>query len=129
MSNTPEEILERWMEYVNKLEVERVANLYDNRCTLLPTFSPHCISTPQQINEYFRQMSARKNMRVELHPDTLRKMKIDESKYIMTGTYSFHFLADDANLIFPSRFTFILDISKEKPIIHHHSSQLPRTLS
>jgi hypothetical protein len=129
MSNTPEEILEGWMEYVNKLEVERVVSLYDNRSTFLPTFSPHCISKPQQINEYFRQLTTRKNMRVELHPKTLRRMEIGENTYIMTGIYSFHFVVDDANLTFPSRFTFVLDISKEKPIIHHHSSQIPRTLS
>jgi hypothetical protein len=129
MSATPEDIVERWMEYVNKLEVESVVELYDDKSMLLPTFSPHRMSTPQQINEYFRQLSTSKNMIVELHPGTLEKMDIGENIYVMTGTYSFHFVVDDTNLTFPSRFTFILDISKEKPIIHHHSSQIPKTLS
>lgn len=129
MSDTPESILELWIEHINRLEVESVVNLYGDKSMFLPTFSPHCISERQQIKEYFRQLSTRKNIRVELHPGTLRKMEIGENKYIMTGIYSFHFVVDDANLTFPSRFTFILDVSREKPIIHHHSSQIPRTLS
>jgi hypothetical protein len=129
ISDTPEKILERWMEYVNKLEVQSVVDLYDDKSMLLPTFSPHCISNPQQIKEYFMQLSTRKDMRVELHQGTIRKAKIGENKYIVTGIYSFQFVVDDANLTFPSRFTFVLDVSSAKPIIHHHSSQIPRTLS
>ena len=129
MSDTPENIIERWMEYVNKLEVERIVDLYGVESMLLPTFSPHRLSKPQQIKEYFSQLSTRKNLRVELHSGTLRKTGIGENKYIMTGIYSFQFFVDDVNLTFPSRFTFIIDVSREKPIIHHHSSQIPRTLS
>ena len=129
ISDTPEKILERWIEYVNKLEIESVVDLYEDKSMLLPTFSPHCLSKPQQIKEYFMQLSTRKDMRVELHHGTICKTEIGEHKYIMTGIYSFHFVVDDANLTFPSRFTFVLDVSSEKPIIHHHSSQIPRTLS
>ena len=129
ISDTPEKILDRWIEYVNKREVESVVNLYEEKSMLLPTFSPHCMSKPEQIKEYFMQLSARKDIRVELHEETIKKTKIDEHTYIMTGIYSFHFVVDDANLTFPSRFTFVLDVSSEKPIIHHHSSQIPRTLS
>jgi len=129
MSDTPENILERWIEYVNKLEVENIVDLYDNESILMPTFSPHRISIPQQIKEYFRQLSTRKNMSVELHSGTLKKTEIGENKYILSGIYSFHFVVDDVGLTFPSRFTFILDVTREKPIIHHHSSQMPRTLT
>jgi hypothetical protein len=68
-------------------------------------------------------------MSVELHSGTLRKAALGENKYIMTGTYSFRCIVDDASLTFPSRFTFILDVSGEKPILHHHSSQTPRTVT
>ena len=129
MSDTPENVLKRWVEHVNKLEVESVVNLYDDKSTLLPTFSPHCLSTPRQIDEYFRQLATKRDLRVELHPETLIKTEIGAGKYIMTGIYSFHFVVDDTSLTFPSRFTFIIDITKETPIIHHHSSQVPRTLS
>lgn len=129
MKNTPEKILERWIEYVNKLEVDNVVGLYDGASTILPTFSPHSLSTPQHIREYFTQLSTRKNISVTIHNETLRKHEIGENKYVLVGIYSFIFMVDDVSLTFPSRFTFILDLSKEKPILHHHSSQIPRTLS
>lgn len=129
MSNTPEEIIDQWIKYVNKLEVENVIKLYDYKSTLLPTFGQNSLSTPQQIKEYFKQLATRKNLKVDLHTETLKKYVMGENKYILMGIYSFHFIVDDARLTFPSRFTFILDISKENPILHHHSSQIPRTLS
>jgi hypothetical protein len=129
MSNTPEEILDQWIKYVNRLEVENVIKLYDYKSTLLPTFGQNSLSTPQQIKEYFEQLATRKNLKVDLHTETLKKYVMGENKYILMGIYSFHFIVDDARLTFPSRFTFILDISKENPILHHHSSQIPRTLS
>jgi hypothetical protein len=129
ISDTPEKILERWVEHVNKLEVESVVDLYDDKSMFLPTFSPHSISQSQQIKEYFMQLSTRKDMRVELHHGTICKTEIGEHKYILTGIYSFHFTVDDKNLTFPSRFTFVLDVSSKNPIIHHHSSEIPRTLS
>jgi len=129
MSDGPIEILERWIRYVNTLEVEKSVNLYNDNSTLLPTFSPNSISEPEQIKLYFQKLSTRKNLRVELHKEALRKTDLGENKYVLTGIYSFHFLVDDASQAFPSRFTFILDVSNEKPIIHHHSSQIPRTPS
>jgi hypothetical protein len=129
MTNTPEMILERWIDYVNRLEVENIVSLYDDTSTILPTFSPHSLSTPKNIKEYFRQLSTRKNLSINVHQETLRKYELGKNKYVLMGIYSFHFVVDDANLTFPSRFTFILDTSKTKPILHHHSSQIPRTLS
>jgi len=129
MSDTPEKILELWIECVNKLEMESVVKLYDEGSTMLPTFSPHCLSESRQVKEYFQQLSTRQSMRVDLHTETLKKMELDENRFILTGIYSFHFVVDDADLTFPSRFTLIIDTSREKPILHHHSSQIPRTLS
>ena len=129
MSHTPEKLLAQWVEYVNEREVDNVVKLYDYKSTILPTFTQDPLSTPKQIKEYFKQVSSRNNLRVELHAETLKKYKIDENKYILIGTYSFHFIVDNASLTFPSRFTFVLDMSRERPILHHHSSQIPRMLS
>jgi hypothetical protein len=129
MTSTPEMILERWIDYVNKSEVDNIISLYDDRSAMLPTFSPHSLSNPKDIKEYFRQLSTRKNLSVNLHNETLRKYEIGNNKYVLMGIYSFHFVVDGSNLTFPSRFTFIVDTSKTKPILHHHSSQIPRTLS
>jgi hypothetical protein len=124
MTNTPEMILQRWIEYVNKLEVDNIVSLYGETSTLLPTFSPDSLSKPEHIKEYFMQLATRKNLSINLHNETLRKYEIGKNTI-----YSFHYMVDDANLTFPSRFTFIIDTSKKKPILHHHSSQVPRKLS
>jgi hypothetical protein len=129
MTNTPEMILEQWIDYFNKLEVDNIVSLYDEKSTVLPTFSSHSLSNPKLIKEYFMQLSTRKNIRVTIHHETLRKYEIGINKYILMGICDFSFIVDDANLTFPSRFTFIFDTSKKKPILHHHSSQIPRTLS
>ena len=129
MPQTPEKILERWLEHVNRLEADSAAGLYDEKSVLLPTFSPHALSKPLQISEYFRQLATREGLRVELHTETVRKTETGDGTCILTGIYSFHFAVDDANLTFPSRFTFFLDTSRERPILHHHSSQIPRNLS
>ncbi|MHA2218768.1 MAG: DUF4440 domain-containing protein [Candidatus Hodarchaeales archaeon] len=129
MTNTPEIILQQWIEYVNKLEVDNIVSLYGETSTVLPTFSPLVLSNPKHIKEYFIQLSKRKNFSINLHNETLRKYEIGKNKYVLMGIYSFHFVMDDTNLTFPSRFTFIVDTSKKKPILHHHSSQVPRKLS
>lgn len=129
MYSGPEEVLERWLEYVNAMKVDSIVELYDEACTLLPTFSPQTMKSPGDIKEYFRQLSTRKDMSVELHAGTVGTLDVGDSKYIIMGIYSFHFNVNDAQLTFPSRFTFMLDLSREKPILHHHSSQIPRALS
>lgn len=129
MGNGPEEILELWLKHVNEMKVDDIVKLYDDGCTLLPTFSPKSMRSPQEIREYFEQLSTREDMSVELHSGTVSTAVISESKYIIMGIYSFHFNVNDAQLTFPSRFTFILDASRSKPILHHHSSQIPRALT
>ena len=46
MSNTPEKILEQWIEYVNEVEIESVIKLYDYKSIILPTFTQDPLSTP-----------------------------------------------------------------------------------
>ena len=72
MFDGPEEVLERWLEDVNAMKVESIVDLYDDTCTLLPTFSPQTMKSPGDIEEYFRQLSTRKDMSVELHAGTVR---------------------------------------------------------
>ncbi len=129
MGNSPEEILELWLKNVNEMKVDDIVGLYDDDCTLLPTFSPKSMGSRQEIREYFEQLSTRKDMSVELHSGTVSTSAIGESKYVIMGIYSFHFNVNDAQLTFPSRFTLILDTSGSKPILHHHSSQIPRALT
>jgi len=48
--------------------------------------------------------------------------------WTMSGIYNWRFIVDGELLNFEARFSYLVDLSKSSPIIHHHSSQIPRML-
>jgi hypothetical protein len=78
---------------------------------------------------YFEQLATRQGVGVKLHDKSLRTQLMSDTLHTLSGVYSFEFEVDQVLLSFPSRFTFVVDLSREKPILHHHSSQVPRNLS
>ena len=50
---SPEIIIDHWAKHLNNGNLERLLNMYHIEATLLPTFSPNLLSTPEQIKEYF----------------------------------------------------------------------------
>ncbi len=118
-----------WAGLVRDKKLNEVIALYDSASILMPTFSPHSIKTRDRLLEYFTQLTEREGLSVNLHENTQECRKISEKDYVLSGIYSWQFKVDDTLLTFPSRFTFVLDLSRDAPIIHHHSSQMPRTLS
>jgi len=124
-----EEVLSEWIAGVCAGEIEKVARLYHEDAILIPTFSPHTVNTPQGIRHYFEQLATRDNLQARLYEKSLKKQHLGGSAWILSGTYAFEFEVDLLLLTFPSRFTFAVNLEQERPIIHHHSSQVPRTLS
>ncbi len=118
-----------WADCVNTANIEKVVNLYNDNSVLMPTFSPHTVRTQEKLLEYFEQLASRESLSVDLHENTVVCQKTGEQSYVITGIYSFKFEIDQTLLSFASRFTFVIDLAEEKPILHHHSSQIPRTLS
>ncbi|MGH1485538.1 MAG: DUF4440 domain-containing protein [Cellvibrionaceae bacterium] len=118
-----------WADYVNQGELQKLLGLYNDTATLLPTFSPRSVNTEEKLIEYFEKLSSRDGLNVSLHDNTVHPQKIGAQSYVISGIYSFKFEVDGTLLTFPSRFTFVVDLSLEKPILHHHSSQIPRNLS
>ena len=118
-----------WADLVRDNKLDEVIALYDSSSVLMPTFSPHSIKTRDGLQDYFTQLFERENLGVKLHQETLVCLQISEHDYVLLGIYSWEFKVDDTLLTFPSRFTFVLDLSRDSPIMHHHSSQIPRTLS
>jgi len=127
--NTAEEILYQWVTRVCSGKPDVIAELYNQHAVLVPTFSPHTVIGPEKIREYFRQLATREGMGVRLHSKALRTQSHSESVHTISGIYSFEFEVDQVLLSFPSRFSFVVDLSLPRPIIHHHSSQVPRNLS
>ncbi|MEI8032225.1 MAG: DUF4440 domain-containing protein [Chlorobiaceae bacterium] len=124
-----EEVLFQWVSRVCSGCPDDIAALYQESAVLVPTFSPHTVTTPEGVAGYFGQLASREGLGVRLHNKALRKQALSETLYALSGIYSFEFEVDQVLLSFPSRFSFVVDISLERPIIHHHSSQVPRNLS
>ena len=123
---SPEIIIDHWAQHFNNGNLERLLDMYHEEATLLPTFSPNLLSTPKQIEEYFiRTMEHQASVKIDA--GTTIKKKFSENMYLMTGFYIFYF-GNNHKKEFKSRFTFLIDLSTEKPIQHHHSSQISESL-
>ena len=119
---SPEIIIDHWAEHFNNGNLERLLNMYHIEATLLPTFSPNLLSTPEQIEEYFFR-TIEHQASVEIDNGKTIKKKLSENLYLMTGFYIFY-LDNDRKREFKSQFTFLIDLTTERPIQHHHSSQI-----
>jgi hypothetical protein len=125
----PEEVLFQWVSRVCSGNPDDIAALYHESAVLVPTFSPHTVITTEGVRNYFGQLATRDGLGVRLHNKALRKQSLSDTVHTLSGIYSFEFEVDQVLLSFPSRFSFMVDISLATPILHHHSSQVPRNLS
>lgn len=121
-------ILEQWIQAVNEKSVKNLENLYDKNAVLIPTFSNRVLDTEEKIQDYFVKLGSREGLSVTLHEKTLRVQEVSDFISIISGIYNLRFIIDDELLNFEARFSYVIDISKENPILHHHSSQIPRML-
>lgn len=128
MLKTPEEVLRQWMQAVNKGDIAGLLALYDRKAVLIPTFSNRLLSSPEKIRDYFEKLGSREELSLALHEKTLIVQSITNDRYALCGIYCWRFLLDGELLSFEARFSYILDLSLSSPIVHHHSSQIPRTL-
>ncbi|MBT8331473.1 MAG: nuclear transport factor 2 family protein [Deltaproteobacteria bacterium] len=119
-------VLQTWIEKVNAGDLEGVLEMYDDSATLLPTFSPQQATTKAAIRSYFENLASKPALRVKLHPETLNEYCADEALECVSGNYTFSYEAEGKIQSFASRFTFVINATKDKPIIHHHSSRVPQ---
>lgn len=125
---TPKEILTEWMDAVNHGDIEALLSLYDEHAVLIPTFSNKLPNTPDKLREYFEKLGSREGLSIALHEKTLHSQLICQTVYALSGIYNWRFEVEGEILNFEARFSYIMDISKPRPIMHHHSSQIPRML-
>ncbi len=128
MFNSPKDILNLWIESINSRNLKNVLGFYDETAILLPTFSNKFFHNPKGIKSYFVKISSHKELLVKLHDNTLTVQDLSNGLYSLSGIYCWRFEVDGEVLNFEARFTFIMNIKKTSPIIHHHSSQIPRML-
>ncbi len=117
-----EKILKRWSQYFNDRDLSAISNLYAKGCILFPTFSNEIISNTEKIKEYFIKVLIEQKVSVKIEFNSVIEEKIGENYFLITGIYTFKF---KRNKEINARFTFLINPMIEKPIKHHHSSQIP----
>lgn len=128
MIETPEKLISTWMSNINRGSVESLAELYDAQAVVIPTFSNRLLNTPEKIRAYFVKLTSREELSIALHENTLTIHRLHEEFYALAGIYCWRFAVDGEVLSFEAHFSFIINLKLPSPIIHHHSSQIPRTL-
>lgn len=125
---SPREVLEQWIQAVNGGDVETLLGLYDEGAILIPTFSNRTHNTPAKLREYFERLGSREELSVTLHAKTFVIQDLGNDVFVLSGLYNWRFAVDGELLNFEARFSYAMDLSRSAPILHHHSSQIPRTL-
>ena len=116
-------IIDHWVEHFNNGNLKSLLDMYHKGATWLPTFLPNLLSTPEQREDYFvRTLEGQAS--VEIDDSQTSKRKLSENMYLMTGAYVFC-LKKKSNTKYLSWFTFLIDLSVDSPIRHHHSSRVP----
>ncbi|MGE5429874.1 MAG: hypothetical protein ACM3QX_02300 [Syntrophomonadaceae bacterium] len=124
----PEQILSEWMEAVNNREMENILSFYKKDAVLIPTFSNRILDTTEKIRGYFEKLASNDELNVTLHENTVKSQKVSENIYALSGIYRWQLSVEGESLGFEARFSFVMDLSLDAPVIQHHSSQIPRML-
>jgi len=122
------EILQEWMNGINTADVEKLLSLYNEDSVLIPTFSNRLLDNKEKIKDYFEKVGTKEQLSIALHDNTVITQELAENIFSVSGIYNWRFDIDGELFNFEARFSYIFDLSKESPILHHHSSQIPRTL-
>lgn len=125
---TPEDTLKAWMQAVNSGDLEALVALYDVGAVLIPTFSNRLLSKPEGIRDYFGKLCSREELSIALHEKTLIVQPMNDAVHSMFGIYCWRFAIDGELLSFEARFSYLVDMARPRPILNHHSSQIPRML-
>jgi hypothetical protein len=124
----PNQIILKWLDDINNGNIEDLLSLYNERAIVIPTFSNRILNTPQKIREYFEKLQSRKELSIALHANPKIEQKYSEGIYGMSGIYCWRFAVDEELLSFEARFSYIMNLKEKNPILHHHSSQVPRVI-
>lgn len=128
MTRTPGDILRRWINCINEGDLNGALSLYNEKALLIPTFASRLLGRTEGIRDYFERLCAREELSIALHEKTVVTQPVAGPIHALSGIYCWRFAIDGEMLNFEARFSFVLDLSQPAPILHHHSSQIPRTL-
>ncbi len=120
---TPENVIEQWAQCFNNGDLAGITSLYHKDSTLLPTFLSKLLTSKEQISDYFSAaIDGKASIEVEVSQSI--KTELSKSTYLMTGSYVFC-LPSKGGDKYESWYSFVIDVSNDSPIRHHHSSRVP----
>jgi len=119
--------LHEWTEALANGHDERpVTALYDRDATVLATFDPKPLETPDEIGAYFHKLTQNPELKA-----TVQSEKIDlfgDAAAVASGLYTFSYRKDGQRVELPARYTFVYrKTPRGWTIVRHHSSTLPAT--
>ena len=117
----PFEILNSWQQHLNEGNISSILKLYDISCVLIPTFSSEFLTDHEQIKEYFVKVIEVQKGKVEFQPNSISEQLVGKNMYLLSGKYFFHLMEKEK---IPARFSFLVNLLSENPILHHHSSRI-----
>jgi hypothetical protein len=121
---SPESIVSQWALYFNDGNLEGVLSMYHKDSTLFPTFVPRLLSSPEEIKGYFK-IAIKGKASVEIDINESIKKELPGNIYLVTGTYVFTLKNKEGDKKYISWYSFLIDLSEDSPIQHHHSSRVP----
>ncbi len=122
---TPQEVLNRWLDAANAGDVEGLLNLYDDAAVLLPTFQGKILDTPDGIRAYFEKLAGYDTLSVAIEEGSLHVQEAAGSVHVLGGNYDWAWSTGGQSTQCRARFTYVVNPAADKPILHHHSSQIP----
>jgi len=120
---TPENIIEQWVDHFNNADMKAILSLYDDNATLLPTFLPKLLASNNEIKGYF-DVAFNGGASVEINFEDAISKELPGNIFLMTGSYVFC-LGIKGGKKYLSWYSFLIDLSVDSPIKHHHSSRVP----
>ena len=120
INNKPFNILKNWEYNLNEGNLSELLKLYNKCFELLTTSSSEIITDHEQLEEYFLKIIKIQKGKVKFQPKSISEQKVCENTYILCGKYFFHLIEGER---LQARFSFLINLLSENPIIHHHSSQ------
>ncbi|MGA1205331.1 MAG: nuclear transport factor 2 family protein [Opitutales bacterium] len=129
MYSHPEVVLDQWLNGVNSGNLNGVLDLYAEEAVLMPTFSNQIRTTREEIANYFQMVAQNGTVIVEVVQDSLVVQPLSGQSYSLVGVYNWTLGSGANERHFRVRFTFTVDLGREQPIVHHHSSAFPEPAS
>ena len=115
----------RWAKALLTKDPKKVAEIYANDCTFLPTMSPEFMRGRKNAQGYFEHFLAR-SPEGAIRDEEAKSL--GEFYYEHSGLYDFEVSEDDKRMAIECRFTFIWHSEPDGiwRIVHHHSSVKPK---